>query len=108
LFDRNRSSTLKRIMAEQFEDMDGAMSALEGPNGSAIVSERNKVALKKLSDQLAAGKKKIAIFYGAAHMNDIEKRLVSEFGLKRSGEEWLTAWKLAPPAPAKPARKPAA
>lgn len=109
LFDRNRSSTLKRLMAEQFENMDGAMSALEGPNGSAIVSERNKVALKKLSDQLAAGKKKIAIFYGAAHMNDIEKRLANEFGLKRAGEEWVTAWKLDAPAPVKQqARKPAA
>lgn len=108
LFDRNRSSTLKRLMAEQFENMDGAMSALEGPNGSAIVSERNKVALKKLSEQLAAGKKKIAIFYGAAHMNDIEKRLTDEFGMKRQGEEWVTAWKLEPPAAKPQVRKPAA
>jgi len=109
LFDKNRAGTLKRIMAEQFEGMEGAMMAIEGPQGSTIVSERNKVALKRLEEQLSAGKKKIAIFYGAAHMPDIEARLADEFGLKRAGEEWVTAWKMdPPPAPKSEARKPAA
>ena len=31
LFDKNRALTLKRVMAEQFEDMDGAMASLEVP-----------------------------------------------------------------------------
>ena len=59
LFDRNRSSALKRVMADQFESMEGMMGALEGPKGSTIITERNKVALKKLSEQIAAGKQKI-------------------------------------------------
>jgi hypothetical protein len=94
LFDRNRAGALKRVMAEQFESVDGVMEALEGPEGSTLISERNKVALKKLAEQIAAGKKRIAIFYGAGHMNDIEKRLIADFQLERANEQWLDAWNL--------------
>ena len=91
---RDRAGALKRVMAEQFEDIEGMMRALDGPDGSTIITERNKVALAKLRDQIAAGKKKIAIFYGAGHLGDMEKRLIADFQLKRSGEEWLDAWNL--------------
>ncbi len=112
-FSPNRSEAMKRIMAEQFESVEGVMEALEGKDGSTIITERNKVALKKLAEQIAAGKKKIAIFYGAGHLGDLEKCLLSdEFGLKRSGERWLDAWNLSkspePVAPASPAEKKAA
>jgi len=103
LFSPNRSFAMKRVMAEQFENVEGVMEALEGKDGSTIITERNKVALKKLSEQIAAGKKKIAIFYGAGHLGDMEKRLLGdEFELKRSGEQWLDAWNLSKtPSPAK-------
>jgi hypothetical protein len=107
-FDPDRAGTMKRLMAEQFENMDGIMGALDGPEGSSIITDRNQVALKKLGEQIAGGKKKIAIFYGAGHMSDIEKHLVDDFKLHRDSEQWLTAWKLEK-APAKPrAKKPAA
>ncbi len=73
LFDAKRSHKLKQIMAEQFEGMDGMMEAIEGPDGSTIISERNKVALAGLKEQIAAGKKRIGIFYGAGHMPDMEQ-----------------------------------
>ena len=94
LFDRDRAGSLKRMMAEQFEGMQWAMDALDGPQGSTILSERNKVAVKKLGEQIAAGKKRVAIFYGAGHMKDLEKRLASEYQLRRAGQQWLVAWKL--------------
>lgn len=94
LFDKNRALTLKRLMAEQFEDMDGAMSALEGPGGSTLITERNKVALKVLAEQIGAGKKRIGIFYGAGHMPDMEKRLIKDLGATRDTERWLVAWDL--------------
>ena len=50
---------MKRLMAEQFENMEGAMEALDGPHGSTLVTERNKVAKKKdqrLQKALAASK----------------------------------------------------
>jgi hypothetical protein len=83
-------------MAEQFEDLDGMMAAVEGPEGSTLISERNKVALAELPRQIAAGKQHIAIFYGAAHLPDMQRRLQGdEFGMQRTGERWLTAWNLA-------------
>lgn len=112
LFDPDRAGAMKRLMAEQFENADGMLDALDGPEGSTIITERNKVALEKLAEQIDAGKKKIAIFYGAGHLGDMEKRLLADFQLKRSGEEWLDAWQLEkqPRArkPKRPARKKAA
>jgi hypothetical protein len=100
LFDKNRAPRLKRVLAEQFEDLEGAMAGFNGPDGSTIITERNKKALQGLSQQLAAGKKRVAIFYGAGHLPDMAERLEKDFHLKRSNERWLTAWKLSDPAAA--------
>jgi hypothetical protein len=89
-----RSLRLKRIMADQFQDMEAATSVLDGPDGSTILTERNKAALRVLKREMATGKKRIAIFYGAAHLPDMEERLIDEFHLKRTQTKWLTAWDL--------------
>ena len=84
----------KRMMAQQFEDAGGDVS-LGGTINRLLVEDRNKACIKVLQQQLTAGKKKIAIFYGAAHMPDFDKRLKEDFGMKRTESEWLTAWDLA-------------
>ncbi len=94
LFDKNRAVQLKRFMASQMDEMDGLTSALAGPKGSTLITERNKAALKVLEEQIDGGKKKVAIFYGGAHLPDMEERLAKEFGLKRDSEQWLEAWNL--------------
>src|SRR5262249_46550936 len=94
LFDKNRAIQLKRYMAEQMDSLDGVMSALDGPKGSSLITDRNKAALDVLSQQIKGGKKKIAIFYGAGHLADMEKHLSSDFALKRADEHWLEAWNL--------------
>ena len=95
LFDPDSSLKLKRVMAEQFEAV-GLDDGLGPTLNTLLVTDRNKAALKVFQRQLAAGKKKVAIFYGAAHMPDFEQRLRDEFGLKKDKEEWLTAWDLKP------------
>jgi len=94
MFSRERAVMLKRVMAEQFGDLEGAMAGLDGPDGSTIITERNKVALDVLKEQIEAGKKKIGIFYGAGHLNDMDERLLKDFNLKRGETRWLTAWDL--------------
>jgi len=94
LFDKNRALSLKRVMAEQFEDLEGAMSAFSGPAGSTLISERNKVALAVLAEQIKAGKKRISIFYGAGHMPDMEERLIKDLAVHRDAERWIVAWDL--------------
>ena len=96
LFDKNRAVALKRVFAEQFESGEGAMAVLDGPNGSTLISGRNQVALDVLKKEIAAGKRKIAIFYGAAHMPDFQKRLRDGFGLAPVNTRWLVAWNLKP------------
>lgn len=99
LMDRHRALALKRIMSEQFEDLEGALDALEGPNGSALIGDRNQAALKVLEQQIDAGKKRIAIFYGGGHMPDFEKQLRERFHLAPGDTQWLVAWDMKSPAP---------
>lgn len=95
MFRRDRDVVLKQMMAEQFEDLEGMMAGLEGPDGSTLISERNKVALEVMQQQIDDGKRRIAIFYGAGHMPDFAQRLTDEFNLERTDEDWLAAWNLA-------------
>jgi len=94
LFSDNRAMLLKRLMAEQFEDLEAAMMAISGPDGSTIITERNKVALGVLAEQIDAGKTRLGIFYGAGHLSDMHERLLNEFKFRRTGERWITAWDL--------------
>jgi hypothetical protein len=109
LFAKDRAFRLKRAMASQFENLEGQMAVLEGKDGSTIISERNKKALEVLKREMAAGKKNLGIFYGAGHLADMHQRLVSDFGLKKESETWVTAWSLESvdkkPAAPRPAEK---
>ncbi len=84
---------IKVVIARQLGQIDLSAMGLDGPNGSVLVTERNKAALKVLSDTMAAGKKKIAIFYGAAHMTDMTTRLEA-MGFSPVTTRWNLAWDL--------------
>ena len=97
LFSSNRQGALKSLMAEQFTDMEGMMVALEGKEGSTLVTDRNKKALEVLTTTLKnPANKRIAIFYGAAHMPDFHERLVREFNMQPVEINWVDAWDLKP------------
>jgi len=93
-FSPNRERDLKIIAAKQFIEMDPVMNALEGDNGSTIVSTRNLKALKVLRQEIEKGHKTFAIFYGAAHMPEMEKVMMKEFKLKPDQVNWVNAWDL--------------
>ena len=105
LFDRERGpAILKRIFADQLANADVLLEALNGPQGSTIITERNRVALDVLEDEMQAGKKKLALFYGAAHLPDMEKKLMDRFKMERVSLRWVRAWDLTvPPVPPKKA-----
>lgn len=89
-------SGLKLLMARQFVNAEELIGAFEGEEGSVIIAERNKVVMEKLAEQRQAGRKKVAVFYGAGHFPDMEKRLL-EAGFKRGPARWMTAWDIAKP-----------
>jgi hypothetical protein len=94
LFAKDRPRRLKTALAKQLAEMESLMVSFGGEQGSVIITERNKMALKVLKEQLAAGKKRLGIFYGAGHLNDMDERLRKDFGLKPVSIAWVTAWDL--------------
>jgi hypothetical protein len=97
----DRQIRLRRMMAEQFTDMDVLTSAFGGEEGSTLITDRNAAALAVLEKRIAAGDRRIAIFYGAAHMDDFDRRLQEDFALQPGETVWLEAWDLREPAPRK-------
>lgn len=91
--DKERSA-LRRYMAKGLSLSDELLSALEGEQGSTIISDRNKRAIEVLKAQLGNGKRKIALYYGVGHLPDFHKRLTSELGFADRGTTWIKAWKL--------------
>ncbi len=96
LFSKDRPRKLKIVMAKQFASMESMLMGISGPNGSTLITVRNKRALEVLRKQQAAGKKKLGIFYGAGHLADMHERLVKEFNLQPIATVWLEAWDLRP------------
>ncbi|MFM7107141.1 MAG: hypothetical protein ACKOZU_00775, partial [Planctomycetaceae bacterium] len=95
-----RQLKLRRIMAEQFSDMEVLTAAFGGEKGSTLITDRNAAAMQVLRDRVATGDTRIAIFYGAAHMPDFDGRLRDDLGLQPRDTAWLEAWDLRDPEPA--------
>ena len=85
---------MKRMMANQFSDSGVMDQGFGNALNQLLVVDRNEAAMRVLQKQIASGNKKIAIFYGAAHMPDFEERLVKNFGLKKTKQVWVDAWDL--------------
>lgn len=92
---KDRARHMKYILGQQFGELERISAGFEkGLNGedSVLIVERNKAALVVLKEQLDKGDKRIAIYYGAAHLPDMERRLLKDFGMRRTNNTWLTAW----------------
>ncbi len=83
----------KQFMAQQFATTDLSEMGLGAGLNQLIVKDRNAAAVDVLDRQIKQGKRKIAIFYGAAHMPDFEQRLLAR-GFAKQTQSWVTAWDL--------------
>jgi hypothetical protein len=81
----------KLILARQMGSIERGAMGLDAMNGSVLLTERNKAAIRVLRDSLKQGKKNIAIFYGAAHMEDLADRL-DLLGFEPVSTKWHAAW----------------
>ena len=87
------TNEIRQQFLEYFEKNQGTKDM--GPTIEMLLIEvRNDACIDAMKKQIAAGKKKIAIFYGSGHNPDFEKRLVRDFGMKRKSVEWVDAWDL--------------
>lgn len=94
LLAKDKEIKMRQMFAKQMVEMEGGMAIFEGRDGSTIINHRNGKVMKVLDRELGDGKKKLAIFYGAGHLPDMDRRLTSDFKMKRAGQYWLEAWKL--------------
>ncbi len=94
LISGNDDSALKTAFAYEMTDIDRARKLLGGGSGSAIIESRNEHAVSVLRQQIDSGVEHLAVFYGVAHMPDLEERLVNELNLKYSHTVWVDAWDL--------------
>lgn len=89
--DVDSATELKRLLGRQFDSVEEIMAGVESGDGTVIIGERNRHALEVMDREIAQGKKKLAIFYGAAHLADMEERLLRR-GFKKVSIEWIKAW----------------
>jgi len=87
---------LRRFLGQVLLEPDAFDKAVHGNETNAYIFKRNAKALKVLQSELAGGRRKVAIFYGAAHMPDLARHLEKDFHFQRRSQDWLTAWKLNP------------
>jgi hypothetical protein len=89
----DHARALKLMLARQFGKMDDMLADMEGPDGSVLLTERNKAAMAVLAKELAAGKSHLGVFYGAGHLRGMEKILTGQMGFKSDGApQWRVAW----------------
>jgi hypothetical protein len=87
------------MMIEVLGELKGDLSQVQGLPPSmqklirVLIQTRNDVVIRDLKAALSRKKPpaSIAVFYGAAHMNDMEKRLLKELDYQRAGEKWMPA-----------------
>jgi hypothetical protein len=82
---------------------DGLTSSMNGSGLGAqvdhyLIHERNEAAMKVVDEQIARGRKRLGLFYGAAHFPDFHKRL-RERGFAAVETTWQRAWDLSRPTP---------
>lgn len=94
LFAKDTSLALKRLVAEEMQSSLRQTELIFGDD-SLIIDERNECCLKVLRKEIAAGKKRIAIFYGGAHNPAFSNSLQEEFGMSSKVDRtWVVAWDL--------------
>ncbi len=66
-----------------------------------ILEDRNTEVMRRLAEQMAkkpGAPRTLAIFYGAAHLRDLEKRLTRDLGYRFESDRWIRAFDVNPAA----------
>src|SRR5690606_7811447 len=95
LFSKDRPMMMKRAMASQLIDIEIVTAGVNDANGeNTLIQGRNRKAFQILKEELDAGAKTVAVFYGAGHLSDMAERLENEFNMEPTQTTWLDAWDL--------------
>lgn len=92
---QDRAKKMKQAMSKQLVEMEIMTAGLDDAKGdNTLIRGRNVKAFNVMKEEIAAGKKRIAVFYGAGHLPDMAQRLESDYSMKPQSTKWLQAWDL--------------
>ena len=87
-------NAFKTMIAYEMTNIDQVRNVLGEDSDSAVIGARNQRAIDVLKREIDAGATRIGIFYGVAHMPDLETRLIEQLGLFYKKTDWVDAWQL--------------
>jgi hypothetical protein len=94
MLESDQDSALKTMIAYEMTNIDQVRDIFGEDSNSAVIGARNQRVIEVLLSQLDSGAKRVGIFYGVAHMPDMEQRLLNEVGLAYYKTTWIDAWQL--------------
>ena len=89
-----QDDSLKTLIAYEMTNIDQLRSILGDDSDNALIGARNQRAVDVLRREIESGAKRIGIFYGVAHMPDLEERLLDQLELTYDTTTWVDAWQL--------------
>jgi hypothetical protein len=90
----DQDDSLKTIIAYEMTNIEQVQDILGEDSSSAVIGARNQRAIDVLQREIEAGARRVGIFYGVAHMPDLEERLLEQLGHGYDKTTWVDAWKL--------------
>lgn len=84
----------RRVKLYMARTMSRAEDFMADVGGTALINARDERVIEVLEKQIKSGRKRIAIFYGAGHGTDLDRRLREKLKLKRGSQDWLESWSL--------------
>jgi hypothetical protein len=89
----DQRSAFKTLLAAELARSGGSLVDPNLGNQLTLLGDRNRVALRVLREILQdSTRQRLSIFYGAAHMQGIEKEIVEQLGFTQVSQRWITAW----------------
>lgn len=84
---------LKYLFAAELARADNLLMSPEIEQQITIIGDRNKAALEVLTETLEDPDiETISVFFGAAHMPGLDRKITEELGFSLREQKWLTAW----------------
>ena len=90
----DQDDSFKTMIAYEMTNIGQVQDILGEDSNSAVIGARNQRAIDVLLEQIESGAKRLGIFYGVAHMPDLEERLFDQVGLTYQKTTWVDAWQL--------------
>jgi hypothetical protein len=90
----DQENSFKTMIAYEMTNIEQVQDILGEDSDSAVIGARNQRAIDVLKREINAGTTRIGIFYGVAHMPDLEERLLDQLELEYSATDWVDAWQL--------------